>query len=60
MEDKFWGIFHEDPTSMNLNLALAKQSEFEVKLSSVLVRYEKRITSNMKCNPKQFFAYLNS
>ena len=45
---------------MNLNLALAKQSEFEGKLSSVLMRYEKRITSSMKCNPKQFFAYLNS
>ena len=53
-------MFHEEPTKLNLNVALSKQSEYESKLSLTLVKYEKRITSNMKHNPKQFFKYLNS
>ena len=59
-KDKFWALFHEEPTKLNLNLALSKQSEYESKLSQILIKYEKRITGNMKQNPKQFFKYLNS
>ena len=59
-KDKFWAVFHEEPTKLNLNLAMSKQSEYESKLSQTLVKYEKRITGNMKHNPKQFFKYLNS
>ncbi len=59
-KDRFWAVFHDSPNKGNLNVALSKQSEFDKKLSSVLMKYEKRITSNMKHNPKQFFGYLNS
>ena len=59
-KDKHWALFHENPTKINLNLALAKQGEFDSKLSSILVKYEKQITSKMKQSPKQFFSYLNS
>ena len=59
-KDKFWAVFHEAPTNVNLNIALSKQSEYESKLSKVLIKYENKITSNMKHNPKQFFGYLNS
>ena len=59
-KDKQWAIFHQDPTKLNLNLALSKQSEYESKLTHMLTKYEKRITGNMKHNPKQFFRYLNS
>ena len=59
-KDKFWAVFQESPTKGNLNTALSKQSEFDKKLSDVLIKYEKKITSNMKHNPKQFFGYLNS
>ncbi len=59
-KDKFWAIFQDSPTKGNLNTALNKQSEFDKKLSNVLMKYEKKITSNMKHSPKQFFGYLNS
>ena len=59
-KDRHWAIFHDDPTKLNLNLALSKQSEYESKLKNTLTKYEKRITGNMKHNPKQFFRYLNS
>jgi hypothetical protein len=59
-KDKFWAVFQESPTKGNLNTALSKQSEFDKKLSDTLIKYEKKITSNMKHNPKQFFGYLNS
>ena len=57
-KDKSWAMFHEEPTKLNLNVALSKQSEYESKLSLTLVKYEKRITSNMKHNPKQFLNIL--
>ena len=53
-------MFQELPSKENLNTALNKQSEFDKKLSDTLIKYEKKITSNMKHNPKQFFGYLNS
>ena len=59
-KDKLWAVFHEDPTKLNLNLALSKQSEYDSKLLQCLAKYEKRITSNMKQSPNQFFEYLNS
>ena len=59
-KDKFWAVFQDAPTKGNLNTALSKQSEFDKKLSDVLIKYERKITSNMKHNPKQFFGYLNS
>ena len=59
-KDKSWAMFHENPTNLNLNLAMQKQGEFDEKLSKVLIKYEKKITANMKHGPKPFFKYLNS
>ena len=59
-KDKTWAMFHDNPTNLNLNLAMQKQGEFDEKLSKVLIKYEKKITSNMKHAPKPFFKYLNS
>ena len=53
-------MFHENPSKLNLNLAMSKQADFESKLCSTLMKYEKKITASMKINPKQFFKYLNS
>ena len=53
-------MFHENPSKLNLNLAMSKQADFESKLCSTLMKYEKKITGSMKQNPKQFFKYLNS
>ena len=59
-KEKAWAIFDENPTTKNLNFALYKTTEFQTKQSLCMIKYEKRITSNMKSNPKRFFGYLNS
>ena len=59
-KDKHWALFHENPSKLNLSLAMSKQADFESKLCSTLMKYEKKITGSMKQNPKQFFKYLNS
>ena len=59
-QDAAWAIFDESPTAFNLNVALYKQSAYDKKQSQVMIKYEKRIVSNMKTNPKKFFAYLKS
>ena len=59
-KDGAWRDFEECPTNTNLNIALTKQQEFDTQLSKSMIQYEKKITSNMKGNPKGFFAYVNS
>ena len=41
-----------------MSLALAKQSRFEKVEVSAKIKYEKKITANLKTNSKSFFAYL--
>ena len=60
LKDKAWKTFENVPTSCNLDIALSKQTDFDRKLSGEMIRYEKKITSNMKTNPKGFYAYVNS
>ena len=59
-KDNAWSIFDSEPIPKNLNFALAKNIEFELKQTKCMVNYEKKITSNMRGNPKRFFSYLNS
>ena len=59
-KDKAWAIFDSTPTSFNLNVALSKQSLYDKKQSQVMIKYENHIISDMKTNPKRFFAYLKS
>ena len=57
-KDKHWAAFDAIPTAQNLSLALAKQSRFEKVEISAKIKYEKKITANLKTNSKSFFAYL--
>ena len=55
-----WHIFEQCPTAKNLNIAQGKQYEYEKNLQKNLAKYEGKLTSGMKSNPKRFFRYLNS
>ena len=59
-KDKAWHTFDTYPTSVNLNLALHEQHEYEAKESKKMMEHEKKIVRNMKTNPKLFYKYLNS
>ena len=59
-KDKFWALFDKEPTHYNLNLALCKQGKYEDKETLAKIKYEKKITANLKNSTKPFFAYLRS
>ena len=59
-KDVAWATFDNAPTSYNLNVALGKQNLYDKKQSQTMIKYENRIVSDMKTNPKRFFAYLKS
>ena len=59
-KDAAWAEFDHNPSPQNLNIALYKQKIFDTEQSRCMINYENKITSNMKGNPKRFFAYLNS
>ena len=58
--DKQWAIFNESPSPANLNVALAYQLEYQETEISAKIKYEKKITRNLKHNSKSFFCYLRS
>ena len=59
-KDKFWALFDKEATHYNLNLALCKQGKYEEKETLAKIRYEKKITANLKNCTKPFFSYLRS
>ena len=59
-KDKFWALFDKEATHYNLNLALCKQRKYEEKETLAKIRYEKKITANLKNCTKPFFSYLRS
>ena len=59
-KDKFWAVFNNDATTHNLSLALHRQRKYEESEISAKIKYEKKITSNLKHANKPFFAYLRS
>jgi len=59
-KDKFWAIFNAEPSSNNLSLALHRQRKYEESETSAKIKYEKKITSNLKHANKPFFSYLRS
>ena len=59
-KDKFWALFDKEPTHYNLNLALCKQEKYEGKETLAKIKYEKKITANLKNSTKPFFSYLRS
>lgn len=59
-KDKMWAKFDENPTTENLNIALSKQQLYENCEISSKIKYEKKITANLKSNCKPFYGYLRS
>ena len=55
-----WSEFDINPTQINLNVAISKQCDFEEVEQKARMKYEKRITNNLKTNPKAFFSYLRN
>ena len=59
-KNKAWALFDEEPCRMKLNLALEKQRIFESAECEAKLKYEKRLTSDLKNNSKGFFKYLRN
>ena len=60
MKEKMWAVFDMNPTPLNLNVALAKQNDFENKELSAKIKYERRITKDLKSCSKPFYSYLRN
>ena len=56
-KDKMWAEFDNNTSPFNLNIALSKQQIFENMELKAKIKYEKKITSNLKCNSKGLYAY---
>jgi hypothetical protein len=59
-KDRAWHTFDTTPTESNLSYALEKQSLFETEDVKAKVKYEKRITHDLKRNCKSFYSYLRN
>lgn len=59
-KDIAWRKFDNEPSSINLNLALQKQGQYDRKQHEKVQEYENKIVKNIKTNPKIFYKYLNS
>ena len=57
-KDKFWAILDKNPSVNNLLLALHGQEKYESVEISAMVKYEKKITANLRHTSKPFFSYL--
>lgn len=55
-----WQVFEESPTNDNLMYALEKNNELENAITKEMMKYEAKMTSGMKKNPKSFYRYVNS
>ena len=59
-KDKAWTVFDADPTTANLYFANSKQGIYETEEVKAKLRYEKKITENLKTNCKAFYSYLRN
>ena len=59
-KDKAWKDFEAVPTNDNLSYALFKNTEFDEETKKCMMKYEHKMASCMKSNPKSFYAYVNS
>ena len=53
-KNKAWALFDEEPCRMKLNLALEKQRIFELTECEAKLKYEKKLTSDLKNNSRDF------
>ena len=59
-KDEAWMTFDTNPTNANLCFANCKQGIFEKEEIKAKLRYEKRITADLKTNCKSFYSYLRN
>ncbi|KAL5258599.1 hypothetical protein ACHWQZ_G009170 [Mnemiopsis leidyi] len=59
-KDRAWVEFDINPNEINFSNAISKQHTFEEEEFKAKVKYEKKITSNLKNNCKAFYAYLRN
>ena len=55
-----WKHFNEEPTMINYHYCMSKQDEFRKAETKAKIKYEKKISSNVKRNSKPIFRYLRS
>ena len=59
-KDKAWTEFDVNPSDITFSYASSKQNIFEVEEVKAKVKYERKITSNLKQNCKSFYSYLRN
>ena len=59
-KDKAWDKFDLDYRKENLEYALSKQGIYDNEEFKLKIKYEKKLTSNLKSNSKGFFSYLRN
>jgi transposase len=59
-KDASWRNFDINPTSVNLNIALQKNKEYEQHEAKKILQHENKIVNCMKTNPKVFYRYMHS
>ena len=59
-KNKAWKDFDMNPTKINWNIALERQQIFENCECDARVKYERKVTKNLKHNSRAFFSYLRS
>ena len=57
---KSWEMFDIEPTSVKFNIAISKQLIYETEETKAKIKYEKKITANLKMNCKSFYSYLRN
>ena len=57
---KAWKQFDEQPTMVNYHYCMSKQDEFSKAEIKAKIKYEKKISCNIKKNSKPIFKYLRS
>lgn len=58
--NKMWRVYYNNPSLTNYNIAKEASQEYENRSRQCLVNYEKKITGQLKSNPKIFYSYLAS
>ncbi|NQZ52218.1 MAG: reverse transcriptase family protein [Moritella sp.] len=59
-KEKYWKIFDNDPTIEHFNTAMYYQESYESSALSAKIKFEKKITSNLKYSSRSFYSYLRS
>ena len=59
-KDKAWHTFETNPSSINLNMALHSQGEYESKELQKMREHENKIAKNIMTNPKLYYQYYKS